>query len=224
MTDVILALNAGSSSLKFSLFVTARGREVLSLVSQGEVEGIGGQGRFLVYDATDRRLVDEQLTSKTADSLGHEEALSVLLDWIEHHEAGLTLIAVGHRVVHGGTLFSAPVLLDSAVINQLEQLVPLAPLHQPHNLAAIRAVARIKPALPQVACFDTAFHRTQPPIAQAFALPHSVTDRGVKRYGFHGLSYEYIARILPDFLFQRRRACGRGPPGERSQYVRHAGP
>jgi len=200
MTDVILALNAGSSSLKFSLFVTARGREALSLVSQGEVEGIGGQGRFLVYDATDRRLVDEQLTSKTADSLGHEEALSILLDWIEHHEAGLTLIAVGHRVVHGGTLFSAPVLLDSAVINQLEQLVPLAPLHQPHNLAAIRAVARIKPSLPQVACFDTAFHRTQPPIAQAFALPHSVTDRGVKRYGFHGLSYEYIARTLPDFL------------------------
>ncbi len=127
MTDVILALNAGSSSLKFSLFVSARGREALSLVSLGEVEGIGGQGRFLVSDATDRRLVDEQLTSKTADSLGHEEALSVLLDWIEHHEAGLILVAVGHRVVHGGLLFSAPVLLDSAVINQLEQLVPLAP-------------------------------------------------------------------------------------------------
>ena len=200
MTDVILALNAGSSSLKFSLFVTAGGREALSLVYQGEVEGIGGQGRFLVSDATDWRLVDEQLTSKTGDALGHEEALSVLLAWIEHHEAGLRLIGVGHRVVHGGTLYWEPVLVDSTVLTSLEQFVPLAPLHQPHNLAAIRAVAKIQPTLPKVACFDTAFHHTQPAVAQAFALPHSVTDRGVKRYGFHGLSYEYIARILPDFL------------------------
>ena len=200
MTDVILALNAGSSSLKFSLFVTAGGREALSLVYQGEVEGIGGQGRFLVSDATDWRLVDEQLTSKTGDALGHEEALSVLLAWIEHHEAGLRLIAVGHRVVHGGTLFSAPVLVDSTVLTSLEQFVPLAPLHQPHNLAAIRVIARSRPEIPQVACFDTAFHCTLPLVAQAFALPREVTDRGVRRYGFHGLSYEYIAHVLPDFV------------------------
>jgi acetate kinase len=117
----------------------------------------------------------------------------------EHHEKGLTLTEVGHRVVHGGTLFLAPVLVDSMVINRLEQLIPLAPLHQPHNLAAIRSIARMKPDVPQVACFDTAFHCTQPPVAQAFALPRAVTDLGVKRYGFHGLSYEYIASVLPHY-------------------------
>ncbi len=198
MTDVILALNAGSSSIKFSLFVSASGRDALSLLYRGGVEGLGSQPSFLVYNALGQRQADEQLTAQAA--ISHEEALSVLLDWIEHHEAGLTLIAVGHRVVHGGTLFSAPVLVDSTVLTHLEQLVPLAPLHQPHNLAAIRAVARIKPGLPQVACFDTAFHCTLPPVAQAFALPREVTDRGVRRYGFHGLSYEYIAHVLPDFV------------------------
>jgi acetate kinase len=203
MTDVILALNAGSSSLKFSLFAIKSEMGALSLVYRGEIEGIGSQPRFLAYDTTGQRLVDGRLLAQTAATFSHEEALSMLLDWIEHHEAGLTLSAVGHRVVHGGTLFSAPVLVDSAVINQLEQFVPLAPLHQPHNLAAIRAVARIKPEIPQVACFDTAFHCTQPPVAQAFALPRDVTDRGVKRYGFHGLSYEYIAHVLPDFLGTR---------------------
>jgi acetate kinase len=212
MTDVILALNAGSSSIKFSLFALTRERETLALLYRGGVESMDDEPRFLVFAATGQRLVDETLTSREATS--HEAALAVLLDWIEHHEAGLTLIAVGHRVVHGGTLFSAPVLVDAAVLNQLEQLVPLAPLHQPHNLAAIRAAARLKPALPQVACFDTAFHHTQPAVAQAFALPHSVTDRGVKRYGFHGLSYEYIARILPDFL---------GPGADGRVVVAHLG-
>ena len=112
----------------------------------------------------------------------------MLLAWIERHEAGLTLIGVGHRVVHGGTMFTAPVLVDAMVLNQLEQLVPLAPLHQPHNLNATRSVAKIKPDVPQVACFDTAFHYTQPPVAQAFALPRDVTALGIKRYGIHGLS------------------------------------
>jgi acetate kinase len=201
MTDVILALNAGSSSIKFSLFVTREGRDTLSLLYRGGVEGLGSEPRFLVDDSTGQRLVDEQLTAKKVmATLDHEEAFDVLLEWIECHEAGLTLIGVGHRVVHGGTSFSAPVLVDSGVIEQLERLVPLAPLHQPHNLAAIREVARIKPDIPQVACFDTAFHHTQPAVAQAFALPRDVTDRGVRRYGFHGLSYEYIAHVLPDVV------------------------
>ena len=200
MTDVILALNAGSFSMKFSLFATTSSINALSLVYQGEVEGIGGEARFLAYNPAGQRLVDEWLTAQTAVTFSHEEALSVLLAWIERHEAGFTLIAAGHRVVHGGTLFSAPVLLDSTVINQLEQFVPLAPLHQPHNLAAIRAIARIKSDVPQVACFDTAFHHTQPAVAQAFALPRDVTALGVKRYGFHGLSYEYIAHVLPDVV------------------------
>ena len=200
MTDVILALNAGSSSIKFSLFATTSSIDALSLVYQGEIEGIGGEARFFAYNPAGQRLVDERLTDQTAVAFSHEEALSVLLDWIERHEAGFTLIAAGHRVVHGGTLYSAPVLVDSMVINQLEQFVPLAPLHQPHNLSAIRAIARIKSDVPQVACFDTAFHHTQPAVAQAFALPREVTALGVKRYGFHGLSYEYIAHVLPDIV------------------------
>ena len=130
MTSVILALNAGSSSLKFSLFAIKSEMETLSLVYRGEIEGIGSQPRFLAYDTTGQRLVDERLPAQTVATFNQEEALSVLLDWIEHHEAGLMLSAVGHRVVHGGTLFSAPVLVDPAVINQLEQFVPLAPLHQ----------------------------------------------------------------------------------------------
>jgi acetate kinase len=197
MTDGILALNAGSSSLKFSLFATPGERDGLSLVCRGGIEGIGRAPLFRVSDATGKPFVDERLPSKALTVLNHEEALGVLLGHIESHEAELTLIAVGHRVVHGGTLFSAPALLDSAVISQLEQFVPLAPLHQPQNLAAIRTIARIRPGIPQVACFDTAFHYTQPPVAQAFALPHAMTNQGIKRYGFHGLSYEYIASVLP---------------------------
>jgi acetate kinase len=197
MSDGILALNAGSSSLKFSLFATLRERDGLSLVCRGGIKGIGREPLLRVYDATGQQLVGERLTSKALTALNHEEALGVLLGYIESHEAELALIAVGHRVVHGGTLFSAPVLLDSAVVSQLEQFVPLAPLHQPQNLAAIRTIARIRPGIPQVACFDTAFHHTQPSVAQAFALPYAMTNRGIKRYGFHGLSYEYIASVLP---------------------------
>ncbi len=135
MTDAILALNAGSSSIKFSLFDTTNGISSHSLLYQGAVDGIGGNPHFLVQDTTGQRLVDEQLKTKATTQPGHKEALGVLLDWVERQETGLTLIAVGHRVVHGGTLFLAPVLVDSQVINQLESLVPLAPLHQPHNLA-----------------------------------------------------------------------------------------
>lgn len=149
MSDLILALNAGSSSIKFSLFVITGRGDALSLVYQGQVEGLGSEPHFLVSDSTGKGLVDEQLRAKTATTLSHEEALGVLLEWIAHHEKGLTLIAVGHRIVHGGRQFLAPVLVDSVVINQLEQLVPLAPLHQPHNLAAIRSIARMKPDIPQ---------------------------------------------------------------------------
>jgi acetate kinase len=197
MTEVILALNAGSTSLKFSLFATTRDTDSLSLLYRGGVEGLGSETRFLVYNAMGQRQEDEQLTAKAA--MSHEDALHVLLEWIERHEVGLRLIAAGHRVVHGGTRFMAPVLVDGAVLTYLEQLVPLAPLHQPHNLTAIRAIARIRPHLPQVACFDTAFHQMQPAVAQAFALPRDVTALGVKRYGFHGLSYEYIASVLPSY-------------------------
>ena len=198
MTEVILALNAGSTSLRFSLYAITGDKDPLSLLYRGGVEGLGSKARFLAYNTIGQRQEDEQLTAKSA--ISHEDALNVLLEWIERHEEGLRLIAAGHRVVHGGTLYMAPVLVDATVLTYLEQLVPLAPLHQPHNLTAIRAIARIRPDIPQVACFDTAFHQTQPAVAQGFALPREVTALGVKRYGFHGLSYEYIASVMPSYV------------------------
>jgi acetate kinase len=197
MTVGILALNAGSSSLKFSLFATSGERDGLSLVYRGGIEGIGRAALLRVYAARGKPFDDERFPSQAVTVFNHEEALGVLLGYIETHETELDLIAVGHRVVHGGILFSDPVLVDAAVISQLEQLVPLAPLHLPQNLTAMRTIARIRPGIPQVACFDTAFHHTQPSVAQAFAIPDALTNQGIKRYGFHGLSYEYIATVLP---------------------------
>ena len=203
MYNGILALNAGSSSIKCSLFAIGSDGKTLSLVYHGGIEGIGHQPRLLIQTDRGRQLVDRQLTA----SIGYEDALGALLEWIEQGtgniEANMTLRAIGHRVVHGGTEFSAPVLINASIIDRLERLTPLAPLHQPHNLAAIRELARVRPALPQVACFDTAFHSTQPAVAQAFALPREITERGVKRYGFHGLSYEYIAQVLPGVVGDR---------------------
>ena len=129
--------------------------------------------------------------------------VSLLLDWLAQHLGNGTLVAVGHRVVHGGRDFTVPVVINDAVLSELAQLIPLAPLHQPHNLAAIRAVAGWQANLPQVACFDTSFHRTQDRLAQLFALPRDLTDEGIIRYGFHGLSYDYIAGILPEHLGTR---------------------
>jgi acetate kinase len=202
MTNGILAINAGSSSVKCALFAIQSDGKSLSQVYRGGIEGIGNQSHLMIETDKGQQLVDRQLSV----DLSYDDALTSLLDWIEqpdNNEANVTLRAIGHRVVHGGSLFPAPALIDAGVIEQLEQLTPLAPLHQPHNIAAIRALARARPALPQVACFDTAFHRTQPAVAQAFALPREITDRGIKRYGFHGISYEYIASILPDVIGEK---------------------
>jgi acetate kinase len=202
VTDVILVLNAGSSSIKFSMFaVTGRDRD-LALRYRGQIEGIGSDPRFTAVGADGRRVADERVGGGRAgggraDGGDHESVLPVLLAWIAGHADDLRLVAVGHRVVHGGERFAAPVLVDAAVLDQLEKLVPLAPLHQPHNIAAIRAMQRVQPEVPQVACFDTAFHRTQAPVAQLYALPRDLSAAGIRRYGFHGLSYEYIASILP---------------------------
>jgi acetate kinase len=216
MTDVILVINAGSSSIKFSIF-SVRADAALALVYRGMVEGIGDAPRFTVTDARGKSVADDSLGGAARSEAGargvgatgsegaagreagHEAALRALLNWIDDHDDALTPLAAGHRVVHGGARFVAPVLIDAAVTAELEKLVPLAPLHQPHNLAAIRAVGSLKPGLPQIACFDTAFHQTQPPVARAFALPRELTQGGIERYGFHGLSYEYIASVLPDF-------------------------
>src|SRR4029453_19319714 len=129
--------------------------------------------------------------------LGPDGALAFLLGWRHEHAGGRTVAAVGHRVVHGGAEFVAPVRITAEVIAQLEALVPLAPLHQPANLLPVKALAAQRPALPQVACFDTAFHASQPLLARTFAIPRALAEAGVRRYGFHGLSYEYIASVLP---------------------------
>ncbi|AWN51038.1 acetate/propionate family kinase [Methylobacterium sp. 17Sr1-1] len=193
-----LVLNAGSSSLKFQVFgaddFEAGAAGGPHRLYRGRVEGLGGTPRFIVRDRDGALVADER---PDGHAFGHEAALLHVAAWLRAHRGGHRLAAVGHRVVHGGIAYDAPVQVDDAVVRALERLVPLAPLHQPHNLEPIRIVRRRFPDLPQVACFDTAFHRGQPEVAQLFALPAEVTARGVRRYGFHGLSYAFIASALP---------------------------
>lgn len=191
MIDDILVLNSGSSSLKFSLF---HAKEPLQRSFYGAVDGIGGRGRFQVFDADGMALRDEAMDMD--GTLDHGHALSSVMAWLDARPRSRPLGAVGHRVVHGGG-FTGPVLVDQAAFTALEALAPLAPLHQGHNLAAIQALAARRPSLPQVACFDTTFHRTQDPVVQSFAIPRALTDEGVRRYGFHGLSFEYVAGEMP---------------------------
>ena len=195
MSDAILVLNAGSSSIKFSLFEGHVRPDRKGLICDGECEGIGHRVHFTAKNRAGASLVDEYLAEGTT----HEDALAALLSWLESHFQD-RLVAAGHRVVHGGSLYTAPVRIDASVTAALRRLIPLAPLHQPHNLAAIAALSKLHPALPQIACFDTAFHHTQPEVAAAFALPRQLAAEGIRRYGFHGLSYEYIASVLPDIL------------------------
>jgi acetate kinase len=214
MRGPILVINAGSSSIKFSVFESGDGT-ALSAGIRGRVEGIGTAPWLIVDDAGGKRI-----TSEAVSAAGHDGAIAAIHDWFAAHPgtdlatpgggtAGFT--GVGHRVVHGGTAYAEPVLIDARVIAGLETLVPLAPLHQPHNIAAIRAVAAAAPDVPQVACFDTAFHRTQPAVAQEFALPRALTAKGIRGYGFHGLSYEYIASVMPQIApeFASDHAAGR---------------
>jgi len=196
MTPVLIVLNAGSSSLKFQVFDMPDGEEP-QLVWRGLYEGLGGDARFTVKDASGS-ILDESSWGQ-GEEIGHEDSLMHLIAWLREHQEGRKLVAIGHRVVHGGATYSGPVLVDETVLQALEALVPLAPLHQPHNLEPIRIVRRRLPGMPQVACFDTAFHQTQSDIATLFALPREMRDRGVRRYGFHGLSYDYIASILKDY-------------------------
>jgi len=194
MADALLIINAGSSSIKFSAYAPGYGQDP-TLMFKGQIDGIGGHPRFVARDAqgaalADRRYGDEEVS-------GHDAAFAVLAAWLRGMAGDAPLAAVGHRVVHGGADFAAPVLIDDGVLQKLQALVPLAPLHQPANLAGIRAVRAHQPHLPQVACFDTAFHRHHPELADRYALPEALYQGGVRRYGFHGLSYEYIAGTLP---------------------------
>ncbi|AMC36065.1 acetate/propionate family kinase [Janthinobacterium sp. B9-8] len=194
MTKAILVLNAGSSSLKFSLFEYEAASD-LHLMTKGQVEGIGTAPHFVAKDHHNQILADQPLPESN-QSIGHSEGLHAIATLLRDQYPDLKLLGVGHRVVHGGAHYAAPLRLTPGTIGALEGLTPLAPLHQPHNLAAIRAVAEARPDLPQVACFDTAFHRSQEQINQLFGLPYNCYERGIRRYGFHGLSYEYVSSVL----------------------------
>jgi acetate kinase len=193
MAGAILVLNAGSSSLKFSLFGVAG--DELALEVRGRVEGLYTQARFVATDASGRSLAAREWDQGAR--LGHDGAVEHVRDFLGDALRGGRLIGVGHRVVHGGPAYAQPVRLDAGVLGALERLIPLAPLHQPHALAPVKALLARAPDLPQVACFDTAFHRTNPDVAQRFALPEGLHEAGVRRYGFHGLSFEYIASARP---------------------------
>jgi len=195
MADIILVINAGSSSLKFEAF--SLGKEAaLARIVRGRVDGIGTHPRLVAHDPKGATLVDEHHPAGEVNDL--PAALARALIWLREHFPGVAPIAVGHRVVHGGPSYAAPMLVNDAVLAELGKLIPLAPLHQPNNLAPIRALRQRMPDLPQVACFDTAFHRGHPALADRFAIPQRLYEEGVRRYGFHGLSYEYIASRLPE--------------------------
>lgn len=189
MREAVLVLNVGSSSVKFAAYPA---EDTATRLFAGTIDGIGS-APALRMKAGDP---PAGFATISADE-DHASLIGRLVAALEDALEGFSIVAVGHRVVHGGRDFAAPVAVDGGVIAKLETLVPLAPHHQPDNLAGIRAVAAARPHLLQVACFDTAFHRTQPRIAQLFAIPRALTDDGVIRYGFHGLSYEYIASVLP---------------------------
>ena len=194
MDDYALVINAGSSSLKFCIY---RRPDVGAWRShaRGQIEGIGTAPRFSVKDDNRNRLAELEVDKNVVHD--GRSAIDYLASWLRPTYGGAHLLGVGHRVVHGGSRFGAPVLITPQVFEDLEALVPLAPLHQPHNLAAIEAISDRLPHVPQVACFDTGFHRGQPAVAELMPLPREIRDGGVQRYGFHGLSYEYIASVLP---------------------------
>ncbi|MEO8629954.1 MAG: acetate/propionate family kinase [Betaproteobacteria bacterium] len=199
MTDSILVLNAGSSSIKFALYARADDGtdNDLRLELSGAIDGLQAHPHFRALDRIGNVIAQNQWSD--AQALDHDSAIAYLIEFLRSQLTGRRVAAVGHRVVHGGMEFSGPVRVDAAILAKLEALVPLAPLHQPHNLLPIKLWLDREPTVPQIACFDTAFHHAQPALARAVALPLSITDRGVQRYGFHGLSYEYIAASLHQF-------------------------
>jgi acetate kinase len=190
----ILIINAGSSSIKFAGYRPTADAEP-ELLGKGHVEGLGTGPKFSCKNA-DGRLVDEH---RWPAPITHSTALEHIIQWVETNVSEIKVGAVGHRVVFGGAAYTGPTLVDDQVVAAIEGLVPFFPLHLPHNLAAIRALIEQHPEVPQVVCFDNSFHRTQPRVAQLYALPREMTDRGIRRYGFHGLSYEFIARRINDY-------------------------
>ncbi|MGI9425970.1 MAG: acetate/propionate family kinase [Hyphomicrobiaceae bacterium] len=211
MTDVIIVVNSGSSSLKFAAYPMAP--EAKMPLIKGKVAGIGREPKLTARDSDGTIEATKALREIPPDA-NHEWIISELLERLQSRFSRLVPVAAGHRVVHGGLEFAEPAFIDATVREALQRLVPMAPLHQPHNLAAIDAIAKIAPDLPQVACFDTSFHRSQPRLAQLFGLPRELAEAGIIRYGFHGLSYAYIASMLPKHL---------GKLGEGRVIVAHLG-
>ncbi len=203
MKQGILTINAGSSSIKFALFPLDHPISPEAEVS-GQIDGIGAEiTKMVAKNKAGERIADQLLEG---GKVSHAQAFDALLKWFTASHANWQIVAVGHRVVHGGERYSKPTLIDDTVLGHLQSFIPLAPLHEPHNVAGIIALQALLPTVPQIACFDTAFHRSQPEVAQTFGLPRQITAEGIKRYGFHGLSYEYIARALPQ---HSGRATGR---------------
>lgn len=209
----ILVLNAGSSSIKFAAFEPSSANDSLQRSAHGRIATAGDAVGWHVQ-TSDGAPTETSTSAMPAEGFDHDGALDRVLAWFGDRLGGLAPAAVGHRVVHGGERFAAPVVVTEEVLRELEGLVPLAPLHQPHNLKPMAAVRRRWPGVPQIACFDTAFHTAQPAVARAFALPRELTDAGVRRYGFHGLSYEYVATQLPRVL---------GPAASGKVVVAHLG-
>jgi acetate kinase len=193
MADYALVLNAGSSSLKFCVYQRPDDKD-WQLASRGQIEGIGASPRMIARDAVGQTLIDGRPVGEVSD--GHT-ALESLAAWLRSKYGRAQVLGVGHRVVHGGPRYTGPALITQEVLAELSGLVRLAPLHQPYNLAAIEAVSQRMPGVAQVACFDTSFHRGHAAVAQVIPLPHEICGADVQRYGFHGLSYEYIASVLP---------------------------
>ena len=194
MHDYALVLNAGSSSLKFSVFQRSE-KQPWQIASRGQIEGIGTAPRFSAKDAAGNLLGEAHLGNDVRDG---RAALEALASWLRETYGRARLLGVGHRVVHGGAQFTQPVVVTQEVLGDLKKLIPLAPLHQPYNLAAIEAAFERLPNVPQVACFDTSFHATNPAVAKLVPLPAELLCGGVRRYGFHGLSYEYVASTLSE--------------------------
>lgn len=200
MKDAILIINAGSSSIKFAVFAATAGAAGERLFA-GSVSGIGGkQGRFTIDAAPAAQ--DPGSKPDPHEVADHGQALRIILNWLQHETGNLRFIAAGHRVVHGGADFCQPVRVNGTVLARLKALIPLAPLHQPYALQAMEVLLAQRPHIPQVACFDTAFHAHVPWQEQRFALPRALQQEGIRRYGFHGLSYEYIVSVLPLHLGQ----------------------
>lgn len=194
MEDYALVLNAGSSSLKFCVFQRPKG-ENWRLEARGQIEGIGTAPRLSVKDSQGGSLADKHLDPSVRDG---RDAIDALAAWLRSKYGGSRVLGVGHRVVHGGSRFTGPTIVNRQVLEELHKLVPLAPLHEPYNLAAIEAVFERLPDVPQVACFDTSFHRGHAAVAELIPLPREICKTELQRYGFHGLSYEYVASVLPE--------------------------